>query len=128
MTACTMRIHPDAMSAVARLGLDVRPVQPPLVASPPMNERKPVDEADAGTPAGSGQSGGGFLDWVRSLSLPAWLTGADALLWVALGIFVFGLLILKIRRRDPRDDLIGPPSSLRRGAPLQPPRRPDLPR
>ena len=38
------------------------------------------------------------------------------------------LLILKIRRRDPRNDLLGPPASMRRGAPPQPPRRPDLPR
>jgi hypothetical protein len=65
---------------------------------------------------------------VRSLSLPDWLTGASLLWWIAIGIFVFGLLILKLRRRDPRRDLTGPPSSMRRGAPLQPPRRPDLPR
>ena len=84
-----------------------------------------------GPPADSrdgGESGGGFWEWVRSISLPAWLTGASALLWVALGILVFGLLILKIRRRDPRNDLMGPPASMRRGAPPQPPRRPDLPR
>ena len=73
-------------------------------------------------------SGGGFMDWIRSISLPDRLTGADALLWVAIGIFVFGLLILRIRGRDPRRDLSAPPSSMRRGAPPQPPRRPDLPR
>ena len=36
--------------------------------------------------------------------------------------------LMKVVRRDPRNDLIGPPAHLRRGAPVQPPRRPDLPR
>jgi hypothetical protein len=125
ITACTMRIHPDATSAVTRLGMTAGlpvPVPPPAIAP------KPVDQADVGPPAESQESGGSgsdFWDWVRSITLPAWLTGASALLWVALGILVFGLLILKIRRRDPRNDLLGPP---RRGGPPQPPRRPDLPR
>jgi hypothetical protein len=128
ITACTMRVHPDAASAVTRLGMTAGP---PVPAPPPAIAPKPTDEADMGPPADSrdgGESGGGFWEWVRSISLPAWLTGASALLWVALGILVFGLLILKIRRRDPRNDLMGPPASMRRGAPPQPPRRPDLPR
>ena len=86
---------------------------------------------DTGPPVesqGSGDSGGGFWEWVQSIRLPEWLTGAGALLWVALGILVFGLLILKVRRRDPRNDLLGPPASMRRGVPPQRPRRPDLPR
>ena len=91
-------------------------------------DAKPAGDADAGPPPERGESGDGFMDWVRSISLPAWLTGADMLLWVALGIFVLGLLILKLRARDPRNDLLAPPSSMRRGAPAQPPRRPDLPR
>jgi hypothetical protein len=123
---CTAQTRPDRTSQVARLNMRppaaVAPVAEPLPA-----EAKPVDEAAGGPPADQ-ESGGGFLDWVRSLSLPDWLTGASLLWWIAIGIFVFGLLILKLRRRDPRRDLTGPPSYMRRGAPPQPPRRPDLPR
>ena len=128
ITACTMRIHPDATGAVTQLGMTAGP---PVPVSPPAIAPKPVDEADLGPAAESrngGESGGDFWEWVRSITLPDWLTGASALLWVALGIFVFGLLILKVRARDPRNDLMGPPASMRRGAPPQPPRRPDLPR
>ena len=128
ITACTMRIHPDAAGAVTRLGMTAGP---PVPVPPPAIAPKPVDEADVGPPAESrtgGESGGGFMDWIRSISLPDWLTGASVLWWIAIGIFVFGLLILRIRGRDPRRDLSAPPSSMRRGAPPQPPRRPDLPR
>lgn len=126
ITVCTMRIHPDATGAVTRLGMTAGP---PVPVPPPATLSKPADEGDAGPPADSrnGESGGGLQAWVRSLSLPDWLTGAP-LLWVALAILVFGLLILKVRRRDPRNDLMGPPASMRRGASPQPPRRPDLPR
>jgi len=130
MAACTMRIHPDATSAVMRLSVANEPalVAPP-VALPP-NEPKPVDTGAAEPAAASqdsGGSGGGFWDWVSSLGLPAWLTETP-LLWIALGIFVFGLLILRVKGRDPRRDLSAPPSSMRRGTSPQPPRRPDLPR
>jgi hypothetical protein len=124
---CTARARPDQRGAVARLGA-IWPAGSPMIAR---DNPKPVDDVDAGPPEDGQARGGegrGFWDWVGSLSLPAWLTGAPALLWVALGIFVFGLLVLRIRRRDPRNDLIRPPTALRRGAPPQPPRRPDLPR
>jgi hypothetical protein len=131
LLSCTAQTRPDQRSAVLRLGA-VWPAGSPMIAREQgADSSKPVDEADAGPPAESrngGESGGGFREWVRSITLPDWLTGASALLWVALGILVFGLLILKIRRRDPRNDLLGPPASMRRGAPPQPPRRPDLPR
>jgi hypothetical protein len=127
---CTARTRPDQRGAVVQLGA-VWPAGSPMIARErDADSSKPVDDVTAGPPAESqagGQPGGGFLDWVRSITLPDWLTGAP-LLWVALGIFVFGLLILKVRRRDPRNDLMGPPASMRRGAPPQPPRRPDLPR
>jgi hypothetical protein len=127
---CTARTRPDQRGAVVQLGA-VWPAGSPMIARERgADSSKPVDDVTAGPPAESqagGESGGGFLDWVRSITLPDWLTGAP-LLWVALGIFVFGLLILKVRRRDPRNDLMGPPASMRRGARPQPPRRPDLPR
>jgi hypothetical protein len=123
---CTAETRPDQAAAVAELHATY-PQPVALVATGPAADNpKPVDEADAGPAATS--SGGGFWDWVRSITLPDWLTGAGILWWIAIGIFVFGLLILKVRRRDPRNDLLGPPPSMRRGAPLQPPRRPDLPR
>ena len=128
---CTARTRPDQRGAVVRLGAVWPAGSPMIAADSERRDAKPVDEADFGPAAGSqnsGESGGGFWEWVRSITLPDWLTGASALLWVALGIFVFGLLILKVRGRDPRNDLMGPPASMRRGAPPQPPRRPDLPR
>lgn len=130
LTTCTARIRPESASAVARLNIAAQQSQPPAMEVPPA-DAKPVDEVDAGPPAGSqerGGSGGGFWDWVRSIGLPAWLTGASVLWWIAIGIFVFGLLILKFRRRDPRRDLSAPPSSMRRGMPPARPRHPDLPR
>jgi hypothetical protein len=128
LASCTARLRPDQLSAVGRLGYDV-PRRPPVAAVPAEADgAKPTDEADSGPPAQSDEAGGGFRDWLRSLSLPEWLTGASVLWWIAIGIFVFGLLILKIRGRDRRKDLSAPPSSMRRGAPPQPPRRPDLPR
>lgn len=118
---CTARTRPDQRSAVEHLGV----VTPPEDVTPVV-AAKPVD-ADVAPPAES-EAGGGFWDWVRSITLPDWLTGAGVLWWIAIGIFLLGLLILKARRRDPRNDLLGPPASMRRGAPPQPPRRPDLPR
>jgi hypothetical protein len=130
---CTGRTRPDQRSAVRQLGVIWAPGAPPIPGGGRAQDPKPVDEPGMGPPESqtsdsSGDSGGGFWEWVRSIALPDWLTGASVLWWIAIGIFVFGLLILKIRRRDTRRDLTGPPSSMRRGAPLQPPRRPDLPR
>ena len=128
---CTARTRPDQREAVRQLGATL-PQGSPMIAPPPGGtDAKPADQTDVGPAADSqtrGDSGGGFWEWVSALALPAWLTGASVLWWIALGIFVLGLLILKVRRRDPRNDLMGPPSSLRRGAPPRPPRRPDLPR
>lgn len=139
MVTCTARLRPERVSDVARWRSAAAqsragapdPVMPPM---PPMPEAtapdgpKPVDDSDAPPDSASGEnSGGGLWDWFRNLDW-SWLTGASVLWWVALGIFLFGLLIMKIRRRDPRNDLVGPPGHMRRGAPPQPPRRPDLPR
>jgi len=133
LIACTARTRPDRAGDVARL-VTVRPQTiaptPPPAAEAPL-DAKPADEDGDTAPAESqesGEAGGGFRDWVSTLSLPAWLTGASVLWWIAIGIFVFGLLILKVRGRDPRKDLSAPPSYMRRGTPPPPPRRPDLPR
>jgi hypothetical protein len=133
LLTCTGRTRPDQRSAVQRLGV-IWPTGSPMIGrdpgvAPATDATKPIEEADTGPPAerDSG-NGGGLREWLSSLSLPAWLSGASVLWWIALGIFVFGLLILKIRRRDTRQDLTGPPSAMRRGAPPQRPRRPDLPR
>lgn len=129
LLSCTARTRPDQRAAVAQINAVWPPGMRPPAPPPELDARKPGEDADMGPPPGrGGEEGGGFMDWVRSISLPAWLTGADMLLWVALGIFVLGLLILKLRARDPRNDLLGPPPSMRRGAQPQPPRRPDLPR
>ena len=128
---CTGRTRPDQREAVRQLGAIWPPSGPPTIAAEPArNEPKPADEPGWGPPEESQarDSGGGFWDWVSAITLPAWLTGASLLWWVALGIFLVGLLILKVRRGDPRNDLMGPPSHMRRGAPPRPPRRPDLPR
>jgi hypothetical protein len=126
---CTARTRPDQRAAVVQLNaVWPRGMRPPA-PRPDLDAPKPVDQVDTGPPqsGNDGASGGSFRDWVRSLSLPDWLTGAP-LLWVALGNFLVGLLILRVRGRDPRKDLVAPPSSMRRGAPPMPPRRPDLPR
>ena len=129
LMTCTARTRPEQAGAVMRLAMNMPQVQsPPPAPATPVVEAKPADDTAGPVESDAGSSGGGFRDWIRALSLPAWLTGASLLWWIALGIFVFGLLILKVRRRDPRNDLLGPPSSMRRGAPLPPPRRPDLPR
>ena len=128
---CTARTRPDQREAVRRLGAIWAPGAPPIPGGGRIQDPKPLDEPVAGPPEESqarGDDGVGFWDWVSALALPAWLTGASVLWWIAIGIFVFGLLILKVRRRDPRNDLMGPPSSMRQGAALQPPPRPDLPR
>ena len=122
---CTTQIRPDRTTQVAQLSMRAPPAVAPAITAPPA-DAKPVDGADVRPPPEP--EGGGLWAWLGSLSLPAWLTGASLLWWIAIGIFVFGLLILKVRRRDTRRDLTGPPPSMRRGAPLQPPRRPDLPR
>jgi hypothetical protein len=130
LLSCTARFRPERVSDVARLTISAAaapaPVQPPT----PL-DGKPLDDNEVlveGEKASGESSGGGFRAWLRTLAWPAWLTGASVLWWVAVGIFLFGLLILKIRRRDPRNDLVAPPGHMRRGAPPQPPRRPDLPR
>jgi len=129
---CTGRIRPDQRAAVRQLGAIWAPGgAPPVPGGGRAQDPDLGDEVDIGPPAESresSESGGGFWAWVGSLAWPAWLTGASVLWWVAIGIFLFGLLILKVRRRDPRNDLVGPPSHMRRNAPPQPPRRPDLPR
>jgi hypothetical protein len=128
---CTSRTRPDQREAVRQLGVIWAPGAPPIPGGGRLQDPKPPGEPGFG-PSEESQasvdSGGGFWDWVSAITLPAWLAGVSVLWWIALGIFVFGLLILKVRRRDPRNDLMGPPSSLRRGAPPRPPRRPDLPR
>lgn len=134
LVRCTARTRPDQAGAVVRLGVIWPPGSPQSAPVPAANDPKPVDDVNVAPPVetdgdnAGGSSGGGFLAWVGTLSWPSWLTGASVLLWVALGIFLFGLLVLKVRRRDPRNDLVGPPSHMRRNAPTQPPRRPDLPR
>ena len=130
LLSCTARTRPDQRAAVRQLNITWRPGQP-LPAAPEANYGKPADaeEAPADTEASSADSaGGGFWDWLGTWGWPAWLTGASVLWWIAGGIFVLGLLIMKVRRRDTRQDLSAPPSHMRRGAPPQPPRRPDLPR
>ena len=129
MISCTARIRPERMSDVARLNMPA-PVAPPLVTEAPPADGKPIDagETPAEAESGSESSSGGFWAWLSNLGWPAWLSGASVLWWIAIGIFVFGLLILKFRGRDPRKDLSAPPSHMRKGAPPQPPRRPDLPR
>ena len=130
LISCTARLRPESVSDVARLNLDA-PAAPAPVQPPAPLDGKPLDDnevlVEGETASGEG-SGGGFWAWLRTLAWPAWLTGASVLWWVAVGILLFGLLILKVRRRDPRNDLVAPPSHMRRGAPPQPPRRPDLPR
>lgn len=129
LIACTSRIRPESANAVARLSVAAPQSQPPAMEVPPADAKPVTGEADA-APAETdgGGNGGGFWNWLRSIGLPAWLTGASGLWWIAIGIFVFGLLILKIRRRDPRRDLSAPPSAMRRNMPAARPRRPDLPR
>jgi len=127
LITCTGRVRPDLASAVARLLVDAARTPPPATETPVI-AGKPAGDDDAAPADTESDSGGGFWTWVSSLSLPAWLTGASLLLWVALGILVFGVIALTIRRRDPRQDLTGPPSYMQKGAPPQPPRRPDLPR
>ena len=131
MVACTAQVRPERAGDVARRRSAAQPTTPPPVAEavPVVTEGKPEAEAEA--PAedpGGAESGGGVWAWVSNLGWPAWLTGASILWWIAGGIFLFGLLLMKLRRRDPRNDLVAPPAHLRRGAPAQPPRRPDLPR
>jgi hypothetical protein len=135
LISCTGRIQPEQMGAVARVAMAVPPTAapdprqaPPAMEMPPGGD-KPTGETEGMlTDAADSESGGGFWSWLETIALPAWLTGASILWWIAIGIFVFGMLILRIRGRDPRKDLTGPPSHFRRGAPPQPPRRPDLPR
>lgn len=127
LLTCTSRLRPDRFGEVARLGTSApAPVTPP-VAPPPVADGKPRGgEGAASSEDRPGGSGPGFWSWAQGL-LPAWLAGASVLVWVGIGIFLFGLAVLALRRRDPRSDLVGPPSHMRCGLP-PPPRRPDLPR
>ena len=129
MVGCTAQLRPERTSDVARRRAAIQ--QTPAPAADAVVDGKPTD-ADAepaeSASAGGESAGAGFWDWLGTWSWPAWLTGASVLWWIAGGIFVLGLLIMKVRRRDTRQDLSAPPSHMRRGAPPQPPRRPDLPR
>ncbi len=126
LLSCTAETRPDRTSQVARRGISMP--APPVVSAPPPLDAKPQVEESAPVEDVADNGGGGFWAWLSSLALPAWLTGASLLWWIAIGIFVLGLLILAFRRRDPRQDLSAPPSHMRRGMPPAPPRRPDLPR
>ena len=128
LMSCTARVRPERMTDVARRVTTV-PERPPdvVIPPPPVDDAKPpVDDVQ---PAGENgaRSGDGFRDWLNSLGLPAWLTGLSIWWMIAIGIFVFGLLIMAVRRRDPRKDLSAPPSTMTRTAHIAP-RRPDLPR
>jgi hypothetical protein len=131
MISCTSQLRPERVSDVARLSIAPTATPAPVTETPPADgkpagEEETVVQAEGG---GTGESsGGGLRGWISNLGWPAWLSGASVLWWIAIGIFVLGLLILKFRRRDTRNDLSAPPSHMRRGAPPQPPRRPDLPR
>jgi hypothetical protein len=131
MISCTSQLRPERVSDVARLSMAAT-APPAPVTEPPPADGKPAGDEETVVQAesdGAGESsGGGLWGWLSTLSWPAWLTGASVLWWIAIGIFVLGLLILRFRGRDPRNDLAAPPSHMRRGAPPQPPRRPDLPR
>ncbi len=130
LLSCTDRIRPDQRTAVRQLNVVWPQGGVPAAAAPVLDDPKPLDETEVPADAEASEpgAGGGFWSWLGNLTLPAWLTGASLLWWVAVGIFLLGLLILKIRRRDPRNDLVAPPAHMRRGAPPMPLRRPDLPR
>lgn len=124
---CTGRVRPERVTDIARRVTTV-PERPPDIVIPPSTDaaKPPVDEVQPAR-QDEGGSGGGFWDWLSGLGLPAWLTGLSVWWMAAIGIFVFGLLILALRRRDPRKDLSAPPSSMKRSVHVAP-RRPDLPR
>ena len=136
MVSCTSQLRPERVSDVARASIrgTTTPAPAPTTGAPPTTDAPPADGKPSGEEDGVVQaegeesSGGGLWGWISNLSWPAWLSGASVLWWIAIGIFVLGLLILKFRGRDTRNDLSAPPAYMRRGAPPQPPRRPDLPR
>jgi hypothetical protein len=127
LLSCTARVRPERMTDVARRITTV-PERPPdvIIPPPPVDTKPPIDEVQPGQENGS-RSGNGFWAWLSGLGLPAWLTGLSIWWMIAIGIFVFGLLIMALRRRDPRKDLSAPPSTMRSRAHVAP-RRPDLPR
>lgn len=125
LVSCTFDLRPDRMGDIM-----TRRITVPEPRDVPEIDAKPT-LTEGGPPAEEEEARGGGFDlwaWLGGLGLPAWLTGLSIWSWVAIGLLVFGLLGFARRRRDDRDDLTGPPPSMRRGAPPAAPRRPDLPR
>lgn len=122
LLACAAGENADLAARVAR-----RLAQAPAAAEPPV--LVPIAPAagagaapDKPEPSGSGRDFD-FRAWLGGLSLPGWLAGLPLWAWLPIALLVFALLRALIRRRDPRQDLLGPPRSMRPGGRLGPPPR-----
>jgi len=102
---------------LAEAAMQAPPAAPPP-ASIPMPEAAVPDKRPA--PSAPRFDPGAWLD---GLTPPRWLAGIPLWAWLPIGLLVFILLRALLRRRDDRQDLMGPPRSMRPGARLGPPRR-----
>ena len=106
---------PALAAAVARRLAETAMRAPPAASDPPPG---PGKRPEPSSPRFD------LRAWFDGLSAPPWLTGIGLPLWawLPIALLVFALLRALIRRRDSRQDLMGPPRSMRLGG-----RRPDLP-
>lgn len=114
---CTARIRPEQVAAVAgRAGTPAKPETTPLpLPPPPLEDEQPPDK-----PAASGP-GFDLWAWLANVHLPRWLTDLPWWALIPLVPLVLALVGALFRRRDGRDDLLGPPPHMRPGARPVPP-------
>lgn len=111
---CTAQIRPGQLAAVAGRAETPAMLQPTPLPPPP-----PEDEApDKPEPADADFD---FWAWLGNIHLPRWLTDLPWWALILIAPFVLALLAALFRRRDDRDDLLGPPPHMRPGASPVPP-------
>lgn len=105
-------------AAVARRFAEAAMRAPPAASAPlPAADGAPDKRPEPARP------GFDLRAWFDNLSPPRWLIGIPLWAWPPIALLVFALLRALLRRRDSRQDLMGPPRSMRPGArPVPPPR------
>jgi len=106
---CAGEENPALAAAIARRLAEASVSRPPPVVAVPADKPQAPPERQSASPGFQPES------WFDGLSLPRWLTdtGLPAWAWVPLALFVF-LFLRGLFRRGEGNDLLGPPSAMRR--------------
>lgn len=107
VAACTAELGPERATDAA--GPEVARPEPAPGAKPPAPTPASVDSA-AAAPEGARFDPGA---WLRGLDIRARLAALPAWAWIAIGFLALLLLGARLRGRDDRRHLLGPPPSMR---------------